>query len=1010
MTALLLLAVAALLPPEATQVRLDRQRWVIEGEAGAADSVWWWSAKCAPQKLRHGETPRCEATREVGVQVIDGTERPVSGAIVRWATEAMLRDLPDDRLPQATTSGKGTASVALPADTEVWMRVAGPRAATYWRRVSAKESAVRFGAFPSATTLIRLRGEDGSEVSRAHVALLPPSCSTVCAERLLALGDGKSAPELVTVAGASYRLVVWSESHAPATTTITATGEGIDVTLARGATLAARLVDGERKPLRDARLEVELRLPELRETIRRTAVAAADGAIHMGGLPAGPVEWTATADGRARRVNEAQLESGAHDLGEVELSPARRARVLVVDRDRVPVPGARVVARGCAAAITDGKGVVTFDALPAGDVGVQVDAAAFLRAQASIPADDSKVVVMLERGAGVKAALIRQADGRPPTQVQVRITNNGTESLRTMEVKGDLVVTGLRPGSIRLRIAADGAQPFDSGTLRVAAGVIADLGVVVLQSGVMVRGIVVDEHGAPVAGARVRALRTDGDAPALAHVLGNWREVVSADDGSFHLGGLTPGVQLLVIEAQRFARHVLSNLSAEAGSGEIDLGTIELRKGTRVELVCRPAARCGTEARLMLAGSDFPFLAIRTPLEEGRGTFHAVPPGEMMLRLSRREHIVHEESVGVERDNDPQRIEIALPSTRVRGHVTIGGDPARGGSLLLTRPVRSASVPILVRSETQNGSSVGSEWLGSFGAATACSVTDTGVFSIDEIEPGEYEVTFRNGGGATAPIDIRVADVREQNLDLRFDAYGIAGVVLDAAGRPVAARLTIVDGARATHTTNAGIDGQFQILGLSGGRATVKATASGRVAKTEVDPSHRDAKSLVLRLTEEESGGITVAVGEPGGGPAAGVLVFAMSRGGLLVMSTDSEGRAVFRGADDEGEVPVAAHRPGGSWAFGTARATSPSRVVMPSRSGTVTARFATSGTVAITAPSGFPLDRILPMVGLSPQVPAGGTLRLAGLPPASYGFTAGMLYKNVTVSAGETAVVEFGH
>lgn len=390
----------------------------------------------------------------------------------------------------------------------------------------------------------------------------------------------------------------------------------------------------------------------------------------------------------------------------------------------------------------------------------------------------------LTRGAAVKATLVRQGDGQAPRSARVRITNNGRQFLRTVDLSDGFVVSGLRGGSVRLSIQANGAQPYDTGTMQVPDGDVLDLGIITLPSGFAVRGTIVDDRGAPLPGARIRLLRTNGDSPALAHVLGNWTEAASADDGTFQLGGLEAGSQFVVVEARGFAQRVIPDVAVSEERATFDAGTVPLEPGRTIELSCRPQNRCGTEASILIAGADYPFLAVKAPLRQGRGTFNAVPSGTATLRLTRNQHVTHERSVTVEPGNEAATLQVELPSVRVRGDVTIGSRRARDGSLLFTRAVRAAGLPIMINGATENGTTIEKQWLGSFGASTACELAQNGEFVLDEMDPGLYDVVFRSNGASTTSVQIAMPDVPDHHLPLRFEGAEIAGRVVDTENPP----------------------------------------------------------------------------------------------------------------------------------------------------------------------------------------------------------------------------------
>lgn len=1009
MQLILVLLLAVTLQPDATRVALDREGWPAAKDE-ASHSTWWWSPSCAPQKLQEDQTKTCGATRNLGVRIFDANGRAVPGAAVRWGSAALLRDLPDDRLPSATATEEGFAQIAAPSSEEIWLRAATPNAATPWTRVPAAAREVRLTAAPALPVRIVLRGEDDLPVVRARVALLPPDCTSLCPGRLFALDEKKKPAAVTATPGTTYRVVVWSDSHAPATRTVTASEADLAITLRAGGAIDARLVDGEGKPVRGT-FDAQYRLPELGEAIRRTAAATPDGSVALGGLPPSLVEWSASASAFARRVDQASLTAGSvTSLGDVVLHPARQVSVSVRDQAGRAVGGAKIVARGSSFTTTDGKGSALLRDLPPGEIALQISADGFVAATATIPKAERELAVTLARGAAVKAALLRQSDGQAPQVARVRVTNNGRQTLRTVHLSEGFLLSGLRGGTARLSIQSDGAQPYDTGTLQLVEGEVLDLGVVTLATGFAIRGTIVDDRAAPIGGARIRLLRTDGDSPALAHVLGNWSEVESAEDGTFQLTGLKGGSHLVVIDARGFAQHVLPNVATRDDDTSADVGTVALETGRTVDLVCRPEKRCGTEASMLIAGADYPFLAIRTSLQQGRGTFNAVPSGSATLRLTRNQHVTHERGVSVASGREPATMEIDLPSVRVRGEVVTGSRRAREGSLLFTRSVRSAGVPIMMNGATEHGTTIDKQWLGSFGASSACELASTGEFTIDDLEPGPYDVVFRSNGASTTTVRVEVPDVPEHHLQLRFEGAGIAGKVYDAESRPAAVRVEVIDAAGARHLTSSGLDGEFRLLGLSGGRARVKATGAGKTAATEVETGDAAAHSVVLRLADDPSSGLTVDVRHDDGRPAAGVLVFAMANGGVIAGSTDREGRASLQSVAG-GAVAVAVHEPGGKWAFADGRSGDTTRVVLPARPGVVVANCSdAAGDAGITAPNGFPLDRVLAMVGISSRISPASSLRISGLPPGAYGISLGAFRKGVTVAPGAIAEVHFGN
>lgn len=733
---------------------------------------------------------------------------------------------------------------------------------------------------------------------------------------------------------------------------------------------------------------------------------AKNAAVQVTGLPATPVEWIAAAPRHASRLGSAALQEGSIDLGSIELMPARGGTVVVLDDEEQPVEGARVIARGSGVAETSGTGIARFENLPAADVDVSVIASGFLESRATLGRESEVVKVVLNRGAAIRAALVQTSDGKPPAEVDVRVTNAGTELLQTLSADPELLVSALHPGATRLRITSSNSLPYDTGMLEVRGGEVLDLGVLTLEPGFAVRGTLTSEAGRPIGGARIRALRLDGDMPALADVLGNWVQGISADDGSFRLSGLSAGAQLLVAEAEGFAQTVVRGVSVSEELREADAGAITLSKGCELELLCKPVRRCGTEAALLIAGAEFPFLRLNGSIQDGRATLHAVPPGDFLLRLSRGQQVVHERLLRVEAKSRVEKAEITLPSVRVRGQVLLGGRLARGGTLRVDRSIHSSGVPLLVRQQTASGSTLGSEWAGGFGASTTAQVGQQGRFEVEDLEPGDYSIVYRGEDASTSPLDVTINDLEDQVVDLSFDVHEADGIVVDEEERPVAAQLEVTDSAGRRHRADSGLDGRFHLLGLSAGRATIRASARRGSATMEFDAGDRSSADLIVHLTESGEEAF-VLVEDATGRPAAGALVFAIARR-LVVVSADEQGRAKL--TDSAGGIaPVAAHQPGGPWAFGSVSADSPARLRFPQAPGTLIVTSSKPARItSIAAPGGFPLDQALPMAGAPLQIGSVSPLQVPGLQPGNYVVSIAGQQRSVNVTSGGVSKIEF--
>jgi hypothetical protein len=799
---------------------------------------------------------------------------------------------------------------------------------------------------------------------------------------------------------ASYRLVIWSDSHAPVSRLIAPATQGAEVALAPGRRVSARPVDEDQNPLPESTLTVEYKIEGLRETIRRKSKSGTVALIQ--GIPAAPVEWSLSAPARSGRVAAASLVEGDLDLGQIVLAAARPLEVQVSNGNREPVSDAAVAVPGVAIVRTNPSGRASFEALPREDLGLVVRAAGYLPESVTVPAELKAVSVVVRRGAGVRARLL-DPDGRTPAIARVELINNGATRLLEAETQPELLIAGLDRGEVRIRISAEGTGTHDTGTVRLSENQIIDLGIISLPRGLLITGKAIDETGAPVVGATVRTLNLGGATPALAHVLGNYADARTDDEGNFRVAGLSPGPQILIFKAQGFATLVHPQLTLDASVPERLLDQVVLVRGARVEIDCRPRPRCGTQAVMLIAGTDFPFIDVSSPLADGAAVLHAVPPGDYILRLLRSQQVVHERSVSIPRGKDSVALAIELPAVRVRGAVRVGGRPAREGSLLFVRSVKSNAVPMVVRQQTEHGATLGRELVGTFGSGSSATIDREGRYELEDLDPAVYDVTFRDAGAGTAAIQVVVDQRQEQTLNLTFEGATIAGQVVDREGRGTAARLEVVDGRQVQHTSSSDFDGRFRLSGIAAGNVVVTATSSSRTGEARIDTSRTEASAIIVRLDRDRAE-FALTITDAGGNPLTGALAFLLTSQGVRTASTDREGKAAFR-EDASAVLAVAAHQPGRAWAFGRA---GQQRLALSDRTTSLTIQSGRSGSLQVMTQEGFALHLILPVTGQSLMVSPASPLTIPGLPPGSYIISHAGSVRTVTLRPGEPAAATF--
>jgi protocatechuate 3,4-dioxygenase beta subunit len=298
----------------------------------------------------------------------------------------------------------------------------------------------------------------------------------------------------------------------------------------------------------------------------------AEGRFHVGGIPPDAVATVAVAApglGEARvavrAVGDAVrpsplvivLQRGGSIEGVVHLpdgSPAAGARVLAIPADQpmfrenpyLVMSGAdgTWIRATVGTADEEGRYALRGLALDAAVV-VAAEAEGFARSvwsEAITPTAEHPSTTLdlpLRRPAGLDVTVTRKADGAPVPDAEVRLGDTlGGQAPTDTPSAGRYVFRGLGAGDQRLRVEAKGFLP-DVRTVTVPEG--GTLAVtVVLDAGVAIRGVLLDEAGRPVEGAGVDAERIDPEPGEGWHSLTAARDTTDAQ-GRFVLGGLRPG-------------------------------------------------------------------------------------------------------------------------------------------------------------------------------------------------------------------------------------------------------------------------------------------------------------------------------------------------------------------------------------------------------------------------------------------------------------------------------------
>lgn len=278
------------------------------------------------------------------------------------------------------------------------------------------------------------------------------------------------------------------------------------------------------------------------------------------------------------------------------------------------------------------------------------------------PTSSRPAVSALPAPGGVRGRVLTAAR-KPIVAASVRLTGPASYFSRTTDTSGAFSFAGLRPGRYTLEASVNAFGTWgygQDGSGRVGTPIVVadriEEGIdIVLPQYVAIQGIVLDEHGEPVQGARVQALQVEFTSGRLLAVPAG-TERRTDDQGSYRLWGLAPGTYLLSASVDGLFADGRGGLVAYApmyypGTPIIaSASTIELREDSTINLTFAPVALSqitgkgrdhegpliGGTVRLVesrRAGAIAPIPRTVPIQPDGSFIIRNVPPGDYVLHV-----------------------------------------------------------------------------------------------------------------------------------------------------------------------------------------------------------------------------------------------------------------------------------------------------------------------------------------------------------------------------------------
>ncbi|MGH7150243.1 MAG: carboxypeptidase regulatory-like domain-containing protein, partial [Planctomycetota bacterium] len=397
------------------------------------------------------------------------------------------------------------------------------------------------------------------------------------------------------------------------------------IVLEKGRSVAGRVLDAQRNPVPGAFVSAR-EDPSPAGAKRRggsishqSGKAAADGSFRFTGLAEGPLLLEAQAEGRGK-AEVRDVEAGSEGVEIVLLGAAGVAGVVREADTGKPVPRFTIGGQRLIESQTFIQGLPekSFRAddgsferldLQPGDYDLAFEAEGFVAEvlrKVEVKAGEVRrgLEVRLRRGATVRGRVVARDTGAPVVDAEVGRVEEGRNSFRfssrfrRVEVRtgseGAFELTGLEPGSVRLRVSHESFAETIPEPIEAKGGETVEGILVSLSRGGALDGYAIAEGGAPLTGGRVHATPADDFRE-------RWtgrKESPIDGAGYFKIDGLSPGRYRVEARPPWPARSEDASAALEAMTVRA-FALIEEGRTTRVEFPGLPRGGCTVRGRVL---------------------------------------------------------------------------------------------------------------------------------------------------------------------------------------------------------------------------------------------------------------------------------------------------------------------------------------------------------------------------------------------------------------------------
>ena len=415
-------------------------------------------------------------------------------------------------------------------------------------------------------------------------------------------------------------------------------------------------------------------------------------------------------------------------------------------------------------------------------------------------------------------------------------------------------ICGVPAIPLDVRVSVAGAVPHYLWEVKSSPGGRTDLGIVKLQRGASVSGWVAMADGTEPTNVTVE-LTPEGFAGPAADSSGAQRRAITVRAnrrGFFQFPHTAPGTYRVTAKREGWSPATASAVEVEEGSERGLKGSLRIQPLARLEVAIQPPLAPDGSPWVVKVDRRVPMSTYITTVVKGEASpaglwEHQGLPAET-YDLSVRDHggsVFHNRKVEV--SSGMPLVVVTIESVAIRGRVRLGDEPLE------------ATI----------------SFSGNDGAPVHLKTDADGIFAGVLPREGKWRVQL---APKDLPLRLRPTSIEVRRPDgepaavLNIDLPGnhVRGIVVDDAGKPADAVVSVIRGRSVDGYVNTDAEGRFDLPGVDEGDVVVEADADDAHAAV---PHHVGEHSQEVRIVVQRAMNVSGVLIDPAGYPLAGALV-----------------------------------------------------------------------------------------------------------------------------------------